>query len=76
LVVTISDRDIAAAARRIPQDSLSVYQRAAATKMLTDRQMALESFRRQGILTLDVPANQLSTAVINRYLELKGKVRL
>jgi uncharacterized protein (DUF58 family) len=76
LVVTISDPDVVTAARQIPQDSLSVYQRAAATKMLADRRMALESFHRQGILTLDVPANQLSTAVINRYLELKGRVRL
>jgi uncharacterized protein (DUF58 family) len=76
LVVTISDPDVYAAARQIPHDSLSVYQRAAAAKMLADRRMALESFHRQGILTLDVPANQLSTAVINRYLELKGRIRL
>jgi len=76
LVVTISDPDVYAAARQMPNDSLSVYQRAAAEKMLADRRMALESFHRQGILTLDVPANQLSTAVINRYLELKGRVKL
>jgi uncharacterized protein (DUF58 family) len=76
LVVTISDPDVVAAARQIPQDSLSVYQRAAAAKVLADRRMALESFHRRGILTLDVPANQLSTAVINRYLELKGRTLL
>jgi len=76
LVVTISDPDVVAVARKIPNDSLSVYQRAAAAKMLADRRIALESFHRQGILTLDVPANQLSTAVINRYLELKGRIRL
>ena len=76
LVVTISDPDVVAAARQVPDNSLSVYQRAAAEKMLADRRMALESFHRQGILTLDVPANQLSSAVINRYLELKGRVRL
>jgi len=76
LVVTISDPDVVAASRQVPGNSLSVYQRAAAEKNLADRQMALESFHRQGILTLDVPANQLSTAVINRYLELKARVRL
>jgi uncharacterized protein (DUF58 family) len=76
LVVTISDPDVYAAARQMPNDSLSVYQRAAADKMLADRRMALENFQRQGILTLDVPANQLSTAVINRYLELKGRIKL
>ena len=32
--------------------------------------------RKRGVLTLDVPANQLSLAVINRYLELKGRTML
>jgi hypothetical protein len=36
----------------------------------------LEMLHKRGVQTLDVPANQLSVAVINRYLELKGKVRL
>jgi uncharacterized protein (DUF58 family) len=76
LVVTISDPDIHTAARQQPQDSLGVYQRAAATQLLDERQLALDSLRRQGVLTLDVPANQLSMAVINRYLELKGRTLL
>lgn len=73
VVVTISDPDVIAAARQTPADSLSAYQRAAAGQVLDERQLTLGSLNRQGILTLDVPANQLSTSVINRYLELKGK---
>lgn len=76
LVVTISDPEVHAAARQRPHDSLSVYQRAAAARLLEERQIALDSLRRQGVLTLDVPANQLSLAVVNRYLELKGKTML
>jgi uncharacterized protein (DUF58 family) len=76
LVVTISDPDVHAAARQRPQDSLGVYQRAAAAQLLEDRQLTLDYLRRQGVLTLDVPANQLSIAVINRYLELKARTRL
>jgi uncharacterized protein (DUF58 family) len=76
LVVTISDPDVHAAARQMPSSSLDVYQRAAAVQLLDERQMTLDTLRRQGVLTLDVPANQLSTAVINRYLELKGKMQL
>lgn len=76
LVVTISDPDIYAATRRRPDDSLAVYQRAAAVQLLDERRLALDSLRRQGVLTLDVPANQLSLAVINRYLELKGRMLL
>jgi hypothetical protein len=36
----------------------------------------LETLQKRGVLTLDVPANQLSLAVINRYLELKGRTLL
>lgn len=76
LVVTISDPDIHAAAQQRPHDSLTVYQRAAAMQLLDERQLVLDNLRRQGVLTLDVPANQLSIAVINRYLELKGRMML
>jgi uncharacterized protein (DUF58 family) len=76
LVVTISDPDIHAAAQQQPHHSLAVYQRAAAAQLLDERQVALDNLRRQGVLTLDVPANQLSMAVINRYLELKGRMLL
>jgi uncharacterized protein (DUF58 family) len=76
LVVTISDPDVVTAARQRPTDSLSVYQRVAAAQLLDERQLALDSLRRHGVLTLDVPANQLSIAVINRYLELKAKTLL
>jgi uncharacterized protein (DUF58 family) len=76
LVVTISDPDIYAAARQKPGSSLATYQRAAAVQLLEDRKLALDNLSRHGVLTLDVPANQLSLAVINRYLELKGRMRL
>lgn len=76
LVVTISDPDIHWAARQSPRDSLNVYQRVAAAQLLDARKIALEKLQRYGVLTLDVPADHLSVAVINRYLELKAKTRL
>ena len=76
LIVTISDPDVHAAAQQRPHNMLTVYQRATAQQLLDERQLALDSLRRQGVLTLDVPANQLSMAVINRYLELKGRMLL
>ncbi len=76
LVVTISDPDVHAAANQEPVDSLSVYQRASAAQMLDERRIVLDTLRKRGVLTLDVPANQLSLAVINRYLELKGRTML
>jgi uncharacterized protein (DUF58 family) len=76
LVVTISDPDVHWAAGQSPHNSLSVYQRAAAGQLLDARKVALEKLHRHGVLTLDVPADHLSIAVINRYLELKAKTRL
>jgi uncharacterized protein (DUF58 family) len=76
LVVTISDPDVHAASNQIPHDSVSVYQRASAAQMLDERRIVLDTLRKRGVLTLDVPANQLSLAVINRYLELKSRTLL
>jgi uncharacterized protein (DUF58 family) len=76
LVVTISDPDVHVAANQLPHDSLTVYQRATAAQMLDERRLVLDTLRKYGVLTLDVPANQLSLAVINRYLELKGRTML
>lgn len=76
LVVTISDPDVVAMARSRPHNSQTVYQQAAAARLLDERQLALDNLRRHGVQTLDVPANQLSIAVINRYLQLKGTMKL
>jgi len=76
LVVTISDPDIHTAAHQRPEDSLSAYQRAAAIQLIEERHLALDSLHRRGVLTLDVPAHQLSWSVVSRYLDLKGRGRL
>jgi uncharacterized protein (DUF58 family) len=76
LVVTISDPDVVNVSQMKPSDSLGVYQRAAAGQLLDERKVVLDSLRQRGVLTLDVPANQLSMSVINRYLELKGRMQL
>jgi len=76
LIVTISDPDIHAAAHLRPADSAGAYQRAAAAQLLDERRLTLDALRQRGVLTLDVPAHQLSWSVINRYLELKGRGQL
>ncbi|MEM7331442.1 MAG: DUF58 domain-containing protein [Chloroflexota bacterium] len=76
LVVTISDPEIVASAEQIPEDSLGAYQKTAAAQLLDERKIILDNLRQQGVLTLDVPANRLSIAVINQYLSLKAKTLL
>ncbi len=76
LVVTISDPDLHSAAAQVPKDSLSVHRRAVASQMLDERRLTLDTLRKRGVSTLDVPANQLSLAVVNRYLDLKARTAL
>lgn len=76
LVVTISDPEVVAAAEQVPEDSIGVYQKTAASQLLDERKVILDNLRQQGVLTLDVPANKLSIAVINQYLALKAKTLL
>jgi len=47
-----------------------------AQEMLDSRQSALEALQRLGALTIDVPADKLTPAVVNKYLELKARGRL
>jgi hypothetical protein len=44
--------------------------------LLEDRTLALDALRRRGALTIDVPADKLTLAVVNKYLELKARGRL
>lgn len=76
LLVAIGDPAVNDLADRVPTDSASVYERMVAEQMLHERTLLLQSLQRRGILTLDTPANKLTIAVINRYLELKARGRI
>ena len=74
--VTLTDSGIVELATQGIQDSKSVYQKAIAERLLQEKHATLEILRRQGVITIDVPAHQLTMAVINKYLELKAKSRI
>ena len=76
LLVTVADPAVQHMARQPVADSRSLYVRTAAEQVLDERSLVIERLRVQGIATLDVPADQLSVAVINRYLELKARTEL
>jgi uncharacterized protein (DUF58 family) len=73
LVVTISDPVLKELASVLPVNEVDVYERATAQRVLDDRRAVLQRLELQGALTLDVPASQLSSSVINKYLEIKGR---
>ncbi len=52
---------------------LAVYERAAAEELLSGREEALERMRQAGVSVIDVRPQAMTAAVVNRYLELKGR---
>ena len=74
--VTLTDSGIVELAEQGAKDSKSVYQKAIAERLLQEKHTMLEVLRRQGVITIDVPAHQLTMAVVNKYLELKAKSRI
>ncbi|HEY0778093.1 MAG TPA: DUF58 domain-containing protein, partial [Gemmatirosa sp.] len=85
LVVAMRDAALDAAARGTPGDvpnaslagtsggTLAVYARAAAEELLLAREEALARMRGAGVSVLDVRADAMTAALVNRYLELKGR---
>lgn len=76
LYVTIGDPDLARLAAGPPTDSRQAYEKVVAQRLLDERRATLERFEAAGALALDVPAEQLTAAVINRYVEIKARTQL
>ncbi|MBA3531718.1 MAG: DUF58 domain-containing protein [Ardenticatenales bacterium] len=73
MVVTMNDPGVLALAQQDATSSAAVYERAIAEQLLDERRLVLDQLEQRGILTIDVPASKLTTAVINRYLVLKAR---
>jgi uncharacterized protein (DUF58 family) len=70
LVVTMQDPSIRALAELPASSTENVYRRAVATRTLDARAQVILALHERRVLTLDVPADRLTPAVINRYLEV------
>lgn len=73
LCVMISDSDLIAAQRAVPSATAQAFELVAAMELWEDYRSALRLLERQGALTVNVPANMLTTATINRYVEIKRR---
>ena len=71
--VVMSDPNVVEYAGKEVTASHDVYERAVAEMVLDERRVVLDTLNQAGVYTIDVPANKLTVAVINKYLELKGK---
>ncbi len=76
LCVTLSDIAVVEAGQRAPYSVQSLYERAVAEQIIDQRKLWLHRLQQRGVMTLDVPAYQLTSSVINKYLELKDRGRI
>jgi uncharacterized protein (DUF58 family) len=76
VIVTVSNSEILAVTRKVPETEFEVYKHVAASEIWTDYQRTLRGLRSRGVATVSVPAQELSTAAINEYLRIKETARL
>jgi uncharacterized protein (DUF58 family) len=69
----ISQPELNALGRLIPENVQQMYEHAAAIEMIHRRELLLSRLRQQGILALELPPGTLATTVVNRYLDIKER---
>jgi uncharacterized protein (DUF58 family) len=73
LVVLMNDAAIEAALARVPQDVDDAYRAAVAATLADERARAVASLRRRGVLVVDVPAAELTLALLDAYVDIKTR---
>jgi uncharacterized protein (DUF58 family) len=76
MVVTIRDPALDNEAEQQPVDSAATYRRAVAEQLLDERRLLLDSLRSRGVIALDVNAQAMTMAIVNRYLQIKAQAYL
>ncbi|MEM1059610.1 MAG: DUF58 domain-containing protein [Verrucomicrobiota bacterium] len=76
MTVTMSDAELEAMLRAMPNHESAVYEYAAGLEVRNDYQRTLRSLSARGIEHVNVPADELTSATLQRYLEIKRLARL
>jgi uncharacterized protein (DUF58 family) len=71
--VTLRDRLLPDLFEAAPNTDADIARAVLAADFLRERSIVLEKLERLGIQCIDVPANQLTTALLNRYLWIKQR---
>jgi len=73
LCCLLGDPQLAQMAARVPTSTTELFEKVVAEDVRDARARALAILRRRGVHTIDVPAEQLTVATIQKYLELKRR---
>jgi uncharacterized protein (DUF58 family) len=73
LFITFSEPQILDLLARAPETPLDMYRVMAAQEMSQRRELLLRRLREQGAFALEMPPDQVSTGLVNQYLEIKDR---
>ncbi len=73
LCCLLADPRLAELGAATPATTTELYERVVANEVRDARERALRMLRQRGVHTIDVPAERLTVATIQRYLELKKR---
>jgi uncharacterized protein (DUF58 family) len=76
LIVTIADETLEQNELLEPRTAEEFYRVGVATELMYERTLLLEELRRSGVAVLDSRADQVASRAIERYLDLKRRLRL
>ncbi|MFN2460937.1 MAG: DUF58 domain-containing protein [Candidatus Velthaea sp.] len=76
LVVLMNDAAIASARERLPETASDAYRAAVAASLAAERERAVALLRERGIGVVDVPAADLTVALLDAYVEIKSRALL
>lgn len=71
--ITLIDSEVIRTANLIPANSQELFEKSVAEGVLRDRERAIALLQNVGVNVINVPAENLSAATVNKYLELKGR---
>ncbi len=73
LFISFSEPQVTDLLARAPENPLNMYRVMAAQEMSQRRELLLRRLHEQGALALEIPPDQVSTALVNQYLEVKDR---
>ncbi|MEA2722130.1 MAG: hypothetical protein QOJ39_3994 [Candidatus Eremiobacteraeota bacterium] len=73
LVVLMNDAAVAGALRAMPHAAGDAYRAAVAATLAEERARAVATLRDRGILVVDVPAAELTVALLDAYVDVKTR---
>ena len=73
MCVLMNDAAIENALDAPPRDTREAYRTSVAMLLADERTAAIATLRAKGIIVVDVPAPQLSIAVLDAYLDVKTR---